>query len=510
MEYYDPRDFDLAGRIAKLKTRHGVIETPYLFPVVDPVKQVPSLNTLLDIGFNAFITNAYLLYRRNRGMVKNIHSYFSWNNPIMTDSGGYQILVYGSIEVDNVTIVKYEKMIDVDIGVILDIPTGSQMSRNEAWKAVKETYRRAWEALPVIMDSSQLWVYPIQGAPYRDLVMYSAIQSKRMPYHIYAFGSPTVYLEKYAYDELLELAIMAKLNLPPEKPFHVFGVGHPMIIPFLVAIGADLFDSASYILYARDERLMFEGGTKKLGELSYLPCNCPVCTRYTPQELREMSKTERIEAIAKHNLYILIREIKNVKEAIKEGRLWEHLVYRSRMHPSLRRAFTVLNKYRHLLEKYNPNTKTPTHAVLLLDADSASNPRLVATRRRLYRVIEREFSGKRILLVPAVNKPFTQQSIYVDARKKYPNYKVLFYNPYLGLFSPKHINTYPFFQHEIGTYAYNECVVEEAAWFLIRIKPNEVLVISAGEKSFRVFAERLVKILKSKLPGKTPIRIIRA
>jgi len=320
LEYYDPRDYELAGRIGVLKTNHGVIETPFLFPVIDPYRQAVSLDRIRDIGFNAFITNAYLLYRRMRGEVFNIHDYFNWNNPIMTDSGGYQVLVYGSIDVDNKTIISYEKNIETDIAVILDVPTGARMSWSEAYDALRETMKRGLEALPYLMDSKQLWVYPVQGAPYRDLVEYSSKTGSRLPYHIYALGSPTVFLEKYEYSVILELTITARRNLPPEKPLHVFGVGHPMIIPFLVAVGADLFDSASYILYARDNRMMFEWGTQNLNELHYIPCSCPVCSKYGVEELREMNIDERTALLALHNLYMIWRELLKTKQAIKEGR----------------------------------------------------------------------------------------------------------------------------------------------------------------------------------------------
>jgi len=110
LKHFDPREYDLAGRIGKLKTPHGIIETPYLFPVIDPTRQQPSLKEVEKIGFNAIITNAYLFYKRNRGKPKDIHKALNWNKPIMTDSSGYQVLVYGDVEVTNETIVKYEKM----------------------------------------------------------------------------------------------------------------------------------------------------------------------------------------------------------------------------------------------------------------------------------------------------------------------------------------------------------------------------------------------------------------
>jgi 7-cyano-7-deazaguanine tRNA-ribosyltransferase len=452
--HFEPKEYELAGRIGKLKTRHGVIETPFLFPVVDPVRQAPGLSVLREIGYDGFITNAYLFYKRNNGEVKDIHQALNWDKPIMTDSGGYQVLVYGDVEVDNKTIVEYEKKIGVDIGVILDVPTGSKMTWDEALKAVRETYKRAVEALPLIMDSDQVWVLPIQGSPYKDLLVRSSIQAWRLPYQMYAIGSPTLLLEKYEYSVIVEITALAKLHLPPDRPLHVFGVGHPMIIPFLVAMGADFFDSASYILYARDGRYMTETGTKNVKDLTYLPCNCPVCSRYTAEELKELGSREREELIATHNLHVLMKELRNVKQHIREGRLWELLEYRSKSHPSLRRAFHVVKKYRELLEKYNPRSKPDGKALMIIDRDSLENPRLVHTRRRSLQVLESQVRGKKIVLIPAHSKPFSHQPEYLKLKVNHAGvgeeFEALFIHPALGVFHPSLSPTYPFYQHEGG------------------------------------------------------------
>jgi len=452
--YFEPKEYELAGRIGKLRTRHGVIETPFLFPVVDPVRQAPGLSVLREMGYDGFITNAYLFYKRNNGEVKNIHQALNWDKPIMTDSGGYQVLIYGDVEVDNKTIVEYEKKIGVDIGVILDVPTGSKMTWDEALKAVRETYKRAVEALPLIMDSDQVWVLPIQGSPYKDLLVRSSIQAWRLPYQMYAIGSPTLLLERYEYSVIVEITALAKLHLPPDKPLHVFGVGHPMIIPFLVAMGADFFDSASYVLYARDGRYMTETGTKNVKDLTYLPCNCPVCSRYTAEELKELGSREREELIATHNLHVLMKELRNVKQHIREGRLWELLEYRSKSHPSLKRAFHVVKKYRELLEKYNPRSKPDGKALMIIDRDSLENPRLVHTRRRSLQVLESQVRGKKIILIPAHSKPFSHQPEYLKLKVNHAGvgeeFEALFIHPALGVFHPSLSPTYPFYQHEGG------------------------------------------------------------
>ncbi len=446
MEYYEIRDFDLAGRIAKIRTKKGVIETPYLFPVIDPIRQEITLDDIRKIGFNAIITNAYLLYRRKKSLVKDIHEIMKWDNVIMTDSGGYQVLEYGDIEVTNKTIVEYEKKINVDIGVILDIPTGGHMDWNRAREAVEETFRRACEALPLIQDTDILWVLPVQGAPYKDLLLRSCIRAWRYNYHIYALGSPTVLLEKYEYSTLIELVALARMILPPNKPLHVFGVGHPMIIPFLVALGADLFDSASYVLYARDNRYMVEEGTKRLEEIEYFPCSCPVCSKFEPKELLEMPSSERVKYLALHNVFMLRREINRVKQAIREGRLWELIEYRSKAHPSLKSAFNVLKKYVGFMEKYTPFSKGTSLALLLYDRESLYNPKI-----RIFRERAKAYSEKRsnkLLLIPAVNKPYRQQDFLKDFDVLYKDYDIMFYNPFLGLIPWGASDSYPVFQHE--------------------------------------------------------------
>ncbi|MEM1825458.1 MAG: tRNA guanosine(15) transglycosylase TgtA [Desulfurococcaceae archaeon] len=506
MEYYDPREYDLAGRIAKLKTKHGFIETPFLFPVIDPSRQNRYLNIIDRVGFNAFITNAYLLYRRNRGERVNIHDFFDWRKPVMTDSGGYQILIYGSVDVDNKTIVKYQKEIDSDICVILDIPTGTSMSRVEALNAIRETIKRSWESMSLIMESDQLWVLPIQGAPYPDLVYYSSLVSSRIPYHIYALGSPTVYLEKYDYEKILLLTIIARRNLPPNKPLHVFGVGHPMIIPFLVAVGADLFDSASYILYARDDRLMFEWGTRRLDELYYSPCNCPICSKYSIEELREMNRDERVDLIAEHNLYVLMKEIKQTKQTIREGRLWEYLEYKSKLHSSLKKAFGIIVKYRDYLMKYNPLIKTNIHALLLIDSNSVCNPRLEINRKNTYKyLIKGEYS--KLLLLPALSKPYSNDRIYNMFREKYCEFKILFYHPYLGLFPPEVSNTYPYFQHEIGRLEYSSRIVREIINTITKLRVSDLKIVTVNNSIYRKISERIYIELKNIVKN---IEIIRA
>ena len=121
---------DLLGRIGKLQTKRGNVETPVLLPVVNPLLQAISPKEMSrDFGCKAIITNAYLL-KKNFGdevCVKGIHDFLDFDNTVVTDSGAYQILVYGNIEATQEEIIAYQEAIDTDVGVFLDVPTGGEI-----------------------------------------------------------------------------------------------------------------------------------------------------------------------------------------------------------------------------------------------------------------------------------------------------------------------------------------------------------------------------------------------
>ena len=134
-------------------------------------------------------------------------------------------------------------------------------------------------------------------------------------------------MESYNFSILSQLIRTTKLVVP-NKPIHLFGAGHPLTIPLAVALGCDTFDSASYILYAKDNRYMYSHGTLRLEDISYFPCCCPVCSYYTVKELLNEDRETRITNLAKHNLFVLKQEVSSVKQSIYDGRLWEYMFYK--------------------------------------------------------------------------------------------------------------------------------------------------------------------------------------
>src|SRR5512136_283827 len=100
---FEIKEKDLLGRLGKLRTKSGTVETPLLFPVINPSIQPVSPNRLKEeFGFEAIITNAYILKKRylNQPIEMGLHKFLGYDGAVMTDSGAYQILKYGGVEVD--------------------------------------------------------------------------------------------------------------------------------------------------------------------------------------------------------------------------------------------------------------------------------------------------------------------------------------------------------------------------------------------------------------------------
>ncbi|MFQ6053539.1 MAG: tRNA guanosine(15) transglycosylase TgtA [Candidatus Bathyarchaeia archaeon] len=416
---FELRDRDLLGRIGRLRTKSGVVETPALLPVVNPLSQpIPPRRMEAEFRCRVLMTNAYLI-RRHFGEEPGlkVHELLDYDGVVATDSGGYQILVYGGVEATPEEMIAFQKGIGSDIAIILDVPTGWGVPRSRAEWTVEETLRRAEAALPLIEGSDTLWVGPVQGGGYIDLVERAARALGAMPFQVYALGSPTQVMESYHFAFLVDMIMAAKLNLPPDRPLHLFGAGHPMMFSLAVALGCDMFDSAAYALYARGERYLTHRGTKRLPDLTYLPCSCPVCRRHDANDLREMLRGERVRALAEHNLYVSMAEMDAVKQAISEGGLWELLEARSRAHPALASALRRISVYRDALERRSLHGKG--RGLFIFDAAGLARPEVTRHIRRMEANYSPPGGADRLLLAAAPKtKPFLRAPQYRRLRRE--------------------------------------------------------------------------------------------
>ncbi|MEM3927396.1 MAG: tRNA guanosine(15) transglycosylase TgtA [Archaeoglobaceae archaeon] len=348
---------DALGRICRLETHHGKIETPTVLPVINPNIPLIAPKKMKNFGAQALITNAYVIYRsfKDEAIEKGVHKILDVDMPIMTDSGSYQLMLYGDVEIGNREIIEFQQKIGSDLIVPLDIPTPPDAEYETAKRDLEETIRREREAKELKKDS--LLVLPVQGSTITELRRESAKAAREIGGDVYAIGAIVPLMEAYRFKDLARIVLEVKSVIQLE-PIHLFGCGHPMLLALTVAMGCDLFDSAAYALYAKDDRYLTVYGTKKLSELQYFPCGCPVCVKTSPEEVREMEKNEREVFLAEHNLYATFEEIRVIKEAIKENSLFELVEKRIRAHPNLISAWRIIKDYSELFERYDPWIKT--------------------------------------------------------------------------------------------------------------------------------------------------------
>jgi 7-cyano-7-deazaguanine tRNA-ribosyltransferase len=232
--------------------------------------------------------------------------------------------------------------------------------------------------------------------------------------------------------------IVAAKKVISAKPVHLFGAGHPLTIPLAVALGCDIFDSASYMLYAKDGRYMTPSGTVRLDELAYLPCQCPVCSSHSLQDLRDMQGEQRTIEVAKHNLYILKAEVDSVKQAIIDGRLWECVMQKARAHPKLMEAVRLFRDFE-MLEAGTPLFKE--RAIFFYEPVDQHRPEAKRFRRAASAFQSRR---KKLVLCPEGEiHPFYSTRSYREIVKKFPDAQVCSYSPFLGIIPAEISDVFP-------------------------------------------------------------------
>ena len=425
---------DMAGRIGILHTNHGKIETPAFVPVIHPVHQTIPTKKIQEMGFDLVITNAYITRNRygNDAIKHGIHKIIDFDGAVMTDSGGYQVLEYGDVDVSPVEMAKFENDIKTDFAIPLDKPTGYRLPKNKAKSFVDHTLKISKQTLKNQTKNGPIWVGPIQGGEHMDLVKKSSKALVDFGFKMLALGSPVEFMESYEYKLLAEMIISAKKQIPSSLPLHLFGAGHPLTIPLAVALGCDTFDSASYILYAKHERYIAEDRTLHLSKIPGFSCICEVCSKYNPKELLSLNKVEKTDKIALHNLYAIKSEVDRVKEAIHEGRLWEYVIKKARSHPKLYEAIDVFEKNSDYFVKRSPKFKDS--AIFLFSRIDQFRPEIIS-----YHNTVRKFRTKKKTLVISSDtsrRPYYLSSEYNTLRKKFANPESIQfcqYNPFLGL-----------------------------------------------------------------------------
>jgi len=413
------------------------------------------------------MTNAFTTYKRLRERAdEGIHHLIDFDGSIMTDSGGYQVLEFGKVDVRPEEMARFEEQIDSDIAIVLDRPTGLNVSKSRAALTVKETLAAAMKTKECIRREDIAWMLPIQGGRYIDLVAQSADKSSKLGFDGYALGSPVEVMKEYDFALLVRMIGACKSHLSPDRPFHLFGAGHPLIIPLAVALGCDLFDSASYMLYAKQDRYISPTGTIRLEQMEFLPCVCRVCSSITAVELKRMRSEERRITLARHNLLILKQQIEQTKQALWEGRLWEFVQSNSRNHPRILEAFHMAcSESSTSWELGTPIFKD--RGLFVFQESDTKRPEISAYREKLANLDLRE--KKRLLILPDTKtKPFLASELYKEVSRivSADDTLVTFLCPIFGLVPAELSDIFPLSQitSSIVTYPEGDPILHAKNW----------------------------------------------
>ncbi len=438
MTHFEIRAKDGLARLGRFTTKHGTVKTPLLMPVVHPGKSVIKAPELVShYGFQMVITNSYIIRSherfRNIAVEKGVHELLNFSGPIMTDSGTFQMYFHSlpDEEIDPLEIVEFQKSIGTDIGTILDVFSDPKVGKTKVEQDMKISLERA--KLSVDMKEDMMLAGTVQGGSYPDLREISAKGLASLDFDVHPIGGVVPFMEQYRYADIVRATLAAKKHLPPDRPVHLFGCGHPMFFAQAALLGCDFFDSASYAKFAEGGRMLHPTGTIHLDQLNELPCDCPVCSNTTAPEFKTLDKTERDLQLMKHNLYVTSAEMRRVRQAISEGKLFHLAATRARSHPALLEAFRVMMEYSQIMVESDPIGKTSS--IFYTGSETVMRPEVVSFYQRLYELYPYRNTNTIIIVPDNANRPYSESAgiIIEEVRRRKPEDLILLFLTPIGI-----------------------------------------------------------------------------
>lgn len=341
------------ARLGKVYTSHGEIETPIFMPVgTQATVKTMSPNELEEIRAQIILSNTYHLYLRpGHELVKQaggLHSFMSWNRPILTDSGGFQVFSLASLREINDEGVTFRSHIDgskhffspeksmeiqmalgSDIAMAFDECAPYPCSYEEAKQAMHRTTKWAERCLKSHCHPYQVVFGIVQGGLYKDLRIQSAKELSSLDFPGYGIGGLSVGEPKPLMYEMLEETIP---YMPENKPRYLMGVGSPDCLVEGVLRGIDMFDCVLPTRIARNGTVMTSGGKLVIRNAKYAndfspldsECECYTCKNFSRAYIRHLLKANEVLGIRLttiHNLAYLIELMNKIRSAIREDRI---------------------------------------------------------------------------------------------------------------------------------------------------------------------------------------------
>ena len=356
---------DGLAKRGRLHTVHGVVETPVFMNVgtVAAIKGAVSTEDLEGIKTQVELSNTYHLHVRPGDKVikqlGGLHKFMSWNKPILTDSGGFQVFslaglrkikeegVYFNSHIDGRKIfmgpeesMQIQSNLASTIAMAFDECPSSVADRKYIQNSVDRTVR--WLArckeemarlnsLEDTINKKQMLFGINQGAIYEDIRIAHAQQIAEMDLDGYAVGGLAV---GETHEEMYRILDAVVPYLPVNKPTYLMGVGTPANILEAVDRGVDFFDCVYPSRNGRHGHVYTKHGKLNLFnakyELDERPieegCQCPACRRYSRAYIRHLLKAKEMLGMrlcVLHNLYYYNALMEEIRDAIDAGRYKE-------------------------------------------------------------------------------------------------------------------------------------------------------------------------------------------
>ena len=351
---------------AEYETVHGTIQTPVFMNVgtAAAIKGAVATSDLEQIGTQVELSNTYHLHvRPGDRVVKQLgglHKFMSWDKPILTDSGGFQVFslaglrkireegVYFNSHIDGHKIfmgpeesMQIQSNLASTIAMAFDECAPSKADRAYVQASVERTARwlerckREMARLNGLEDTinpSQLLCGINQGAIYADIRIEHAKRIAEMELDGYAVGGLAV---GETHEEMYDILEHVVPYLPKDKPTYLMGVGTPANILEGVERGIDFFDCVYPTRNGRHGHLYTNSGKINLFNAKYElddrpveeGCGCPACRRYSRAYIRHLLKAKEMLGMrlcVLHNLYFYNTMMEEIRDALDQGRFAEY------------------------------------------------------------------------------------------------------------------------------------------------------------------------------------------
>lgn len=340
---------------------HGTVQTPVFMNVgtQGAIKGALSAKDLRDIGCQVELSNTYHLHLRPGDEVirdlGGLHQFITWDGPILTDSGGFQVFslarlrkikeegVYFASHIDGHKIfmgpeesMRIQSNLGSDIAMAFDECVENPATYAYAKASCERTYR--WlerckaeltrlNSLPGAVNPGQVLFGINQGATFDDLRIWHMKEIAKLDLPGYAIGGLAV---GEPTEVMYRVIDAVEPHMPQDKPRYLMGVGTPTNIIEGVARGVDFFDCVMPARNARHARLFTWEGSRNLKNAKYARdpdpidplCDCPVCRRYSRAYLHHLFKAEEMLAMrlsVMHNLYFYNKLAERIRHALDEG-----------------------------------------------------------------------------------------------------------------------------------------------------------------------------------------------